>query len=61
MIGNLYYFYMLQYLPLVDDSKYDGTKYSRVEDMVAEAKDDERAVCGGTKENASRRKWSSLR
>ena len=52
---------MLQYLPLVDDSKYDGTKYSRVEDMVAEAKDDERAVCGGTKENASRRKWSSLR
>ena len=48
---------MLQYLSLVDESKYDGAKYSRVEDVGAEAKDDERA----TNANTSRRKWSSLR
>ena len=52
---------MFKYLPLVDESKYDGAKYSRVEDVGAAAEDDARAVRGDTNANASRRKWSSMR
>ena len=52
---------MLQYLPLVDESKYDGAKYSRVEDVSAETEDDARAVRGATNAKASTRKWSSLK
>ncbi|XP_068701475.1 tyrosine kinase receptor Cad96Ca-like [Montipora foliosa] len=50
-----------EYLPLVDESKYDGAKYSRVEDVGAADKDDARAVRGATNANTSRRKWSSMR
>ena len=52
---------MLQYLPLVDESKYDGAKYSRVEDVGAASEGDARAVRGASNANASRRKWSSMR
>ncbi|XP_068713501.1 tyrosine kinase receptor Cad96Ca-like [Montipora foliosa] len=45
-----------EYLPLVDKSKYDGEKYSRVEDEGAEAEDD-----GATNAKTPRRKWKSLR
>ncbi|XP_068705132.1 vascular endothelial growth factor receptor 1-like [Montipora foliosa] len=50
-----------EYLPLVDESKYDGAKYSRVEDVGAAAEDDARAVRWATNVNASKRKWSSLK
>ena len=52
---------MLQYLPLVDESKYDGAKYSGVEDVGAETEDDAREVRGATNAKASTRKWSSLK
>ena len=52
---------MLQYLPLVDESKYDEAKYSGVEDVGAETEDDARAVRGATNAKASTRKWSSLK
>ena len=52
---------MLQYLPLVDESKYDGAKYSKVEDVGAADEDDARAVRGAKNANTSRRKWSSMR
>ena len=52
---------MLQYLPLVDESKYDGEKYSAVEDVVAETEDDTGAVRGATNAKASTTKWSNLK
>ncbi|XP_068691047.1 inactive tyrosine-protein kinase 7-like [Montipora foliosa] len=50
-----------EYLPLVDKSKYDGAKYSGVEDVGAETEDDARGVRGATNAKASTRKWSSLK
>ena len=52
---------MLQYLPLVDESKYDGAKYSGVVDVGAETEDDARAVRGATNAKTSTRKWLSLK